>query len=178
MMKLLYIQDHLGLGGISTVVSIKQNWLVVNGYQVANLFTHHEPQPDIEKLYNPQIKIHSISLAQRQAILSIPVVGRIVWFIYFRIQFLKMLFKINPDIIISTHQNLEPTSVILATFWKKRILEFHISGTRKATDIRTWMLYNIKFRFYQLVCLTEGDARDKKYFTGQGAIVIPNPKKK
>lgn len=178
MKKLLYIQDHLGLGGISTVVSIKQNWLVVNGYHVANLFTHHEPQPDIEKLYNPQIKIHSISLAQRQAILSIPVVGRIVWFIYFRIQFLKVLFKINPDIIISTHQNLEPTSVILATFWKRRILEFHISGTRKATDIRTWLLYNIKFRFYKLVCLTEGDARDKKYFTGQEAIVIPNPKKK
>lgn len=177
MKKLLYIQDHLGLGGISTVVSIKQNWLVENGFQVANLFTHHEPQPEIEKLYNPHIKNYSISLAKRQAVLSIPVVGRIVWFIYFRIQFLNILFRINPDIIISTHQNLEPTSVIMATFWKRRILEFHISGTKKATNLRTWMLYNIKFRFYQLVCLTEGDAHDKTVCTGQRAIVIPNPKK-
>lgn len=173
--RVLYIQDHLGLGGISTVSAAKQNWLVEHGYDVRNVFTHYTPRPEILALYDNRIRHYGISLALRNRVLSVPVIGRLVWFVYFRVVYLYMLFKINPDVIVSTHMNLEPTLVILFTFWKKRFLEFHISGIEECVSLQIWLRYHIKFSFYKIVCLTQGDADEKQCITGNKALVMPNP---
>lgn len=175
MKKILYIQDHLGLGGISTVSAAKQNWLVEHGYDVRNVFTHYTPRPEIQALYDNRIRHYGISLALRNRVLAFPVIGRLVWFVYFRVVYLYMLLKINPDVIVSTHMNLEPTLVILFTFWKKRFLEFHISGIEECVSLQIWLRYHIKFSFYKIVCLTQGDADEKQCITGNKALVMPNP---
>ena len=175
MQRVLYIQDHLGLGGISTVSAAKQNWLVEYGYDVRNVFTHYTPRPEIQALYDNRIRHYGISLALRNRVLAFPFVGRLVWFVYFRVVYLYMLLKINPDVIVSTHMNLEPTLVILFTFWKKRFLEFHISGIEECVSLQIWLRYHIKFSFYKIVCLTQGDADEKQRITGNKALVMPNP---
>ena len=174
-MRVLYIQDHLGLGGISTVSAAKQNWLVEHGYDVQNVFTHYTPRPVIQNLYDSRIRHHGISLALRNRVLSVPVIGRLVWFVYFRVVYLYMLLKINPDVIISTQQQLEPTSVVLLTFWKKRFLEFHGIRLGASPSFSEKLRYRIKFPFYRIVCLTQGDADEKMRVTGNNAIVMPNP---
>ena len=173
--RVLYIQDRMGLGGISTVTAAKQNWLVEHGYDVRNVFTHYSPQPEIQALYNHRIRHYSISLALRNRVLSVPVIGRLAWFVYFRVVYLLLLLRVNPDVIVSTHMNLEPTLVILLTFWKKRFLEFHISGVDECKSVKTWLRYHVKFPFYRIVCLTQGDADEKMRVTGNNAIVMPNP---
>lgn len=175
MKKLLYIQDHLGLGGISTVTAAKQNWLVKHGYDVCNLFTHYTHRQIIQDLYDSRIQDYGISLALRNRVLSVPVVGRFVWFVYFRLVYLFLLLKINPDVIVSTQQQLEPTSIILLTFWKQRFLEFHGIRINCKPSFREKLSYNIKFPFYKIVCLTQGDADEKFSITGKEALVIPNP---
>lgn len=175
MKKILYIQDHLGLGGISTVSAAKQNWLVEHGYDVRNVFTHYTPRPEILALYDNRIRHYGISLALRNRVLSVPVIGRLVWFVYFRVVYLYMLLKINPDVIVSTHQHLEPTSIVMLTFWKRRFLEFHISGIEECASLQIWLRYHIKFSFYKIVCLTQGDADEKQCITGNKALVMPNP---
>ena len=74
MKKILYIQDHLGLGGISTVSAAKQNWLVEHGYDVRNVFTHYTPRPEIQALYDNRIRHYGISLALRNRVLAFPVI--------------------------------------------------------------------------------------------------------
>lgn len=175
MKKILYIQDHLGLGGISTVSAAKQNWLVEHGYDVRNVFTHYTPRPEILALYDNRIRHYGISLALRNRMLAFPVIGRLVWFVYFRVVYLYMLLKINPDVIISTQQQLEPTSVVLLTFWKKRFLEFHGIRLGASPSFSEKLRYRIKFPFYRIVCLTQGDADEKMRVTGNNAIVMPNP---
>ncbi len=175
MKRVLYIQDHLGLGGISTVSAAKQNWLVEHGYDVRNVFTHYTPRPEILALYDNRIRHYGISLALRNRVLSVPVIGRLVWFVYFRVVYLYMLLKINPDVIVSTHQHLEPTSIVMLTFWKRRFLEFHISGIEECASLKIWLRYHIKFPFYKIMCLTQGDADEKMRVTGNNAIVMPNP---
>lgn len=177
-MKILYIQDHLGLGGISTVESIKENWLVEHGYDVANIFTHYEEVDSIKQRYDERIKMIGIPLEKRNRISEIPVVGRLLWYVYFRCVFICYLYRINPDVIISTHPNLEPVTVILFSFWKKRFLEHHISGELQGDRLRTWIIRRIKMPFYRQVCLTKGDAAEKEKYYCQKAIVMPNPCKK
>ena len=178
MKRLLYIQDHLGLGGISTVESIKENWLVEHGYDVANIFTHYEEVDSIKKRYDGKIKMKGIPLAKRNEISKIPFAGRLLWYVYFRCIFILYLYRINPDVIISTHPNLEPVTVIFFTFWKKRFLEHHISGKLQGGGLRTWIIRYIKMPFYRQVCLTEGDAIEKEVYYKRKAIVMPNPCKK
>lgn len=174
-MRILYIQDGLGLGGISMVTAAKQNWLVEHGYDVRNVFTHYTPRPEIQALYDNRIRHYGISLALRNRVLAFPVVGRLVWFVYFRVVYLYMLLKINPDVIVSTHQHLEPTSVVMFTFWEKRFLEFHGTLLNERLALRSWLRYHIKFPFYKIVCLTQGDAEEKQRITGNKSLVIPNP---
>lgn len=174
-MKLLYIQNNLGQGGISTVSATKQNFLVGKGYKVANVFTHFSPAPEIDNLYNNNITKFTISYTSRKNILSIPIIGRFVWSFYFRIAYLVILLKYNPEIIISTYDHLEPTSIIFLTFWKKRILEFHGMPLNEKISIADWWKYHVKYRFYTIVTLTEGDKKDKDRVSGCNAIVIPNP---
>ena len=174
-MRVLYIQDHLGLGGISTVSAAKQNWLVEHGYDVRNVFTHYTPRPEIQALYDNRIRHYGISLELRNRVLSIPLIGRLVWFVYFRLVYLFMLLRINPDVIVSTHQHLEPTSVVMFTFWEKRFLEFHGTLLNERLALRSWLRYHIKFPFYKIVCLTQGDAEEKQRITGNKSLVIPNP---
>lgn len=174
-MKLLYIQDHLGLGGISKVESTKENWLVKYDYKVTNLFTHYEDVPKIQKWYDSSINTIGISLELRQKTSAVPIIGRLLWYVYFRIAFIFHIYRINPDVIISTHPNLEPVTVILFTFWKKRFLEHHISGVLNGKGLRIWIIRNIKIHFYTQVCLTNGDAADKEAYYHQQAIVMPNP---
>lgn len=175
MQRVLYIQDHLGLGGISTVSAAKQNWLVKHGYDVRNVFTHYSPQPEIQVLYNHRIRHYSISFALRNRMLSVPVIGRLAWFVYFRVVYLLLLLRVNPDVIVSTHMNLEPTLVILLTFWKRRFLEFHGIRLGASPSFSEKLRYRIKFTFYRIVCLTQGDADEKMRVTGNNAIVMPNP---
>lgn len=175
MKKLLYIQDKLGLGGISTVTAAKQNWFVEHGYDVQNVFTHYTPHPEILSLYDCRIRHHGISLALRNRVLSIPLVGRLAWFVYFRLVYLFMLLRINPDVIVSTQQQLEPSSVVLFTFWKKRFLEFHGIRMNDKPSFSDALRYHIKFPFYKIVCLTRGDADEKQRITGNKALVMPNP---
>ena len=175
MKKILYIQDKLGLGGISTVSTAKQNWFVEHGYDVRNVFTHYTPRPEIQALYDIRIRHYGISLALRNRVLSIPLIGRLLWFVYFRVVYLFMLLRINPDVIIATHMHLEPTSVVMLTFWKKRFLEFHGTLLKERLALRSWLRYNIKFPFYKIVCLTQGDADEKQRITGNKALVMPNP---
>ena len=174
-MRVLYIQDHLGLGGISTVSAAKQNWLVEHGYDVRNVFTHYTPRPEILALYDNRIRHYGISLALRNRMLVFPVLGRLAWFVYFRVVYLFMLLRINPDVIVSTHQHLEPTSVVMFTFCKKRFLEFHGTLLNERLALRSWLRYHIKFPFYKIVCLTQGDAEEKYRVTGNKTLVIPNP---
>lgn len=175
MKKILYIQDGLGLGGISTVTSAKQNWLVEHGYDVRNVFTHYTPRPEIQALYNHRILHYGISLALRNRVLSVPVIGRLAWFVYFRVAYLLLLLRVNPDVIVSTHMHLEPTSIVILSFWKRRVLEFHGSILKERSTLREWFRYHLKFPFYNLVCLTQGDAEEKQRITGNKALVRPNP---
>lgn len=174
-MRILYIQDGLGLGGISTVSAAKQNWLVEHGYDVRNVFTHYTPRPVIQNLYDSRIRHHGISLALRNRVLALPVVGRLVWFVYFRLVYLFMLLRINPDVIVSTHQHLEPTSIVMLTFWKRRFLEFHGIRMNEKPLFSDAFRYHVKFPFYKIMCLTQGDADEKQRVTGNKALVMPNP---
>lgn len=175
MKKILYIQDHLGLGGITTVSASKQKYLVEHGYKVVNLFTHYTPAPDILSKYDERIKAVGIPLKRRERFLSVPVLGRIVWYIYFRVLFIVHILRYNPKFIVSTHQNLEPLTVVAATFWKRRFLEFHISGVDIAKSTIDRIRFKFKLRFYTLVSLTNGDAEDKYSALSQKTIVISNP---
>lgn len=166
MKKILYIQDGLGLGGISMVTSTKQNWLMKHGYDVRNVFTHYTPRPEIQALYDNRIRHYGISLALRNRVLAFPVIGRLVWFVYFRVVYLYMLIKINPDVIVSTHMHLEPTSMVILSFWKRRILEFHGTILKEKKTLSDWFRYHLKFHFYKIVCLTQGDAEEKQRITG------------
>ena len=175
MKKILYIQDGLGLGGISMVTSTKQNWLMKHGYDVCNVFTHYTPRPEIQALYDNRIRHYGISLELRNRVLSIPLIGRLVWFVYFRLVYLFMLLRINPDVIVSTHMHLEPTSMVILSFWKRRVIEFHGTILKEKKTLSEWFRYHLKFHFYKIVCLTQGDADEKLRVTGNKTLVIPNP---
>ncbi len=175
MKKILYIQNNCNVGGISTVISAKANWLVSQGYGVSNLFTHYKQIKEVEALYSEGIKSYTIPLSLRNSVSRIPLVGRLLWFVYFRVAFVCEIIRINPDIIVSTYDHLEPTSVILLTFWKRRFLEFHGMRTHKAKSVGDWIKYKFRYRFYKLVCLTQDDAKEKLSVIGRKTIVIPNP---
>lgn len=178
MIRILYIQNRFGLGGINKVSSVKESWLAEHGYEVHNLNMLDEDVISPKGMYSPKIKQHGISKAKLNRLRYIPIVGRVLRYLYFRIKYIIVLLQVRPDIIVSTQPPLEPLSVIWLTFWKKRILEFHGWYNPKMEKDLTWRdkwYGKIKYRIYHIVCLTAREAQHMKALFGCQADCIPNP---
>ena len=177
-MKLLYIQDILEFGGINRISSVKQNYLINKNYEIINLCMADKKNNISDYKYDDKIKFKSLYTSDFDRFLSIPIIGRLIRFIYYRFNFLKILLQINPDIIITTRDYIEPLTIILLTFWKKRILEFHGSLTLSEIEnvsLNRRLRYLIKYRFYNLVTLTYEDKKIRESNFGGKYYVIPNP---
>lgn len=178
MKKILYIQSRFGFGGINKITSIKENYLAERGYEIHNLTVLDENCIPIEGMYSDKIIFHSINKSKLDNLLKKPVIGRILRYIYFRFSFFSILLQVNPDIIVSTQPTLEPLSIIVLTFWKKRILEFHgwYNG-KNIQDLNFRDKWNglVKFRFYKIVSLTKKEAAHIKQLTKNHSFHIPNP---
>lgn len=178
MKKLLYIQDSFGNGGINVVESIKENWLFDNGYDVCNLNVLNRHDFDGSFRYRDGIKKYYIENEYLDKLYAVPVVGPFLRFFYYRIKLIYLILKINPDIIIASRDELEPFTVVLCTFWKKRILEFHCAMLD--ADVSHYTLKKklravIKYRFYNIVSLTQKDQQIRKIALKQEIYYIPNP---
>ena len=178
MKRILYTQNYFGVGGINKITSVKANYFVNKGYEVHILCTLAREGVPSEGMYDDRVITHSIELERLNSFLRIPLVGRILRFVYSRFMHLKIILSVNPDIIVSTQQFLEPFSVVLLTFWKKRILEFHgwyndpqINSVR----LQDWLMFRFKFPFYKIVALTQQEAEKLQRLTGNSVIRIPNP---
>lgn len=177
MKKLLYIQDSFGSGGINVVESIKENYLSQHGYEVANLNVLNDRKFNGSYRYDDIIKKYYIENDVLERFYNIPIIGRLLRFFYFRLKLLFLILKINPEIIIASRDELEPFSVVLLTFWKKRILEFHCGFLDKGiTDypLKKKLRCKIKYRFYHLVSLTKQDQVTRSSILKQKVTVIPN----
>lgn len=180
MKRLLYIQDSFGTGGINVVESIKENWLYDHGYDVRNLNVLNNRAFDGSFRYKEGIKKYYIENAYLDKLYRVPMIGVFLRFFYFRIKLIFLLLKINPDIIIASRDELEPFTVVLCTFWKKRILEFHCGFLDSGIDnypLKKWLRCRIKYRFYHLVSLTKKDQELRTAAYKQNVFVIPNPLK-
>lgn len=178
MKRILYIQAKFGLGGINKITSVKANYLVNHGYEVYNLNAQDAEALPPQGMYDEKIKMYSIPIERVNRFLSIPLLGHFLRFISYRYQLLKVIFKVNPDIIIANMPRLEPVLVIWLSFWKKRILEFHGWYTNPKTTKIPWkdrMYYSLTSPFYQIVALTKGEADKMKRLTGCNSLYIPNP---
>ena len=178
MKKILYIQSRFGFGGINKIISIKENYLAERGYEIHNLTVLDENCIPIEGMYSDKIIFHSINKSKLDNLLKKPVIGRILRYIYFRFSFFSILQQVNPDIIVSTQPTLEPLSIIVLTFWKKRILEFH--GWYNGKNIQDLIFRDkwyglVKFRFYKIVSLTKKEADHLYRLVHNKALVIHNP---
>lgn len=177
-MRLLYIQCNFGLGGINRITSVKENYLVNHGFEVHNLNAQDQKGLPSEGMYDEKIMMHSISLAKLNHFLTIPFVGRLFRFVYYRWQLLRIIFSVNPDVIIVNMPKLEPVSVVWLSFWKRRVLEFHGWYNHPQVVRLPWkerFYYFLTSPFYQLVALTKGEADKLKMLTGCDARYIPNP---
>jgi glycosyltransferase involved in cell wall biosynthesis len=178
MKRILYTQNYFGVGGINKITSVKANYFVNHGYEVHVLCTLDKEGVPVEGMWDKRIILHRIEQKRLDSLLRIPLIGRILRFVYARILHLYILFKVNPDIIVSTQQYLEPLTVVLLTFWKKRILEFHgwyndPEITSASTKDR--LMFRFKFPFYKIVALSEREAQKLHQLTGRQVMVIPNP---
>lgn len=174
MKKILYIQNAFSFGGINRVTSIKENYLARHGFEVHNFNVLNDDKVKA-KFYDEQIHFHYIEESFLKKLLSIKIIGAFLRFVYFRYKYLTTYLQINPTYTIVTYENLEPFSIVLLTFWKKRIFELHGVQFDNKKNLRNWFRYNIKFKFYKLVVLTERDKEIKEKQTGNLCYVIPNP---
>ncbi len=176
-MRILYIQNNFGFGGINKITSVKENWLVNHGHEVHNLNMLRGYGVSPEGYYSEKIHFHDIKVSTLNKLNSVPIVGRLLRFFYLRMRSLVYLVKIRPDIIVSTQPPLEPLSIILFTFWKKRILEFHgwYNAIEKKDLLRRDKWYGkTRYKIYHIVCLTEREAKHLHDLFGCKAQVIPN----
>ena len=180
MERLLYIQDSFGTGGINVVESIKENWFHDHGYDVFNLNVLNNLAFDGSFRYREGIKKYYIERDYLDKLYHIPVIGVFLRFFYYRIKLIYLILKINPDIIIASRDELEPFTVVLCTFWKKRVLEFHLGFLDNCVDdypLKKRLRCKIKYRFYNIVSLTKKDQELRTAAYGQKIFVIPNPLK-
>ncbi|MDO5571249.1 MAG: glycosyltransferase family 4 protein [Bacteroidales bacterium] len=178
-MKILYIQDWFGFGGINRVTSCKENYLVNHGYEIHNLCMDDRHGIISDYKYDNKIIFHSLFKDDYDKYLKIPLIGRIIRFIKFRFDFIKLILKIKPNIIVTVRDYIEPFTVILFTFNIKRILEYHCayleSDISLIGKIKKWFKINIKLRFYNIVSLTEKDKTKRQLIYKQKIYSIPNP---
>lgn len=177
-MKILYIQSNFGQGGINRITSIKENYLQEHGFEVHNLNVLDDDNPTFRQLYNCGITMHSIPSKRLEKLYAVPIIGRILRFIYSRFSILWYLSTINPHIIVVNMLGLEPPLVLWLTFWKKRILEFHgwFNG-RSESELRKNEIKAFKtiFPFYNIIGLTEREALHIQNLSGKQVSYIPNP---
>lgn len=177
-MRTLYIQSKFGLGGINRITAVKENYLVNHGFEVHNLNAQHQDCLLPKGIYDEKIIMHYISLDRLNQLMTIPVLGHLLRFIYYRYALLKVIYQVNPDIIVANMPRLEPVLVVWLSFWKKRILEFHGWYNHPNTTKISWKersYYTLTAPFYQLVALTKGEADKLKRLTGCNSLYIPNP---
>ena len=174
-MRILYLQNMFGQGGINKNTSIKENYLVAHGYEVHHLNVYEDGGVPKELLYSDKIQFHAISGTTVQKLVGIPVVGKLLRFLYYRIMLLWQILKIRPNLIVATMPYLEPLSVLLLTCSIKRVLEFQgwYVLTNKITGKNKWRA-RLEFPFYQMVCITEGESKHMFELTGRKSLHIPN----
>ena len=180
MKRLLYIQDSFGTGGINVVESIKENWLYDHGYDVRNLNVLNNRSFDGSFRYRDGIKKYFIEKDFLDKLYHVPMIGIFLRFFYYRFKLIFLILQINPDVIIASRDELEPFTVVLCTFWKKRILEFHCGFLDKGIDdypLKRRLRCKIKYRFYNIVSLTKKDQELRTAAYKQKVFVIPNPLK-
>lgn len=177
-MRILYIQSKFGQGGINRITSIKENYLQVHGFEVHNLNVLDEDNPTFRQIYNCGITMHSIPSKRLEKLYAVPIIGRILRFIYFRFSILWYLITINPHIIVVNMLGLEPLFVLVLTFWKKRILEFHgwFNGRSKSElKENEKRAFKTIFPFYNIVALTKREAQHIQDLSEKKVLYIPNP---
>ncbi len=176
-MRLLYVQDKFGYGGINRTTSVKASWLANHGYDVHNLCILDSEGWAPDGMYDEKIQLHSIDKEKIDRWLSMPIIGYVIRFVCFRWKYFCTLIKINPDIIIVTQPILEPFLVVLLTCWKKRIMEFHGWYCHPKAKPIWWerMQFKYKYPFYHIVALTTGEAEKMRTLTGLPCDNIPNP---
>lgn len=178
MKRILYTLSCFSYGGINKITSVKSNYFVNQGNEVHVLCTLASPDLPGESLYDKRVIIHRIDQNRLDSFLRIPIIGRLLRFFYSRIKHLRVLLSVNPDVIVSTEQYLEPFSVVLLTFWKKRVLEFHgwYNNPKEVhVSLKDRMMFRFKFPFYKMVALTQKEAEKLGRLTGNRVMSIPNP---
>ncbi|MDY6207020.1 MAG: glycosyltransferase [Prevotella sp.] len=176
--RILYVQDKFGLGGINRITSVKENYFVSHQYEVHNFCCLDEGSILSKERYDKRIIFHTIRKQKLDELYNIPLVGRLCRYLYFRIKFLIILYRINPDIIIVTQPFLEPLLVVVMSFWKKRILEFH--GWYNGKDIshikiKERIISRYKLKFYNVVSLSKREAEHVYNITKNHSLYIHNP---
>jgi len=176
-MRILYLQDKFDVGGINRITSVKENYLAEHGFEVHNLNTAEELIIPKESMYSDKIHFHYIYKEKRDRLLAVPIIGRLLQYIYLRFCFLKVYCKVRPDIIVSTMPTLEPLAVIYLTIWIKRIIEFQglYCGTRIGQLSRLGKWYSLtKYRICRIVSLTSREAKHVEELTGCHSLYVNN----
>lgn len=148
-----------------------------HGCEVYNLNILDEECVSPKGMYSDKIHLYGIKKKKLEQLYAFPFIGRFLRFLYFRIKYISILLRIRPDIIVSTQPTLEPLSVVVLTFWIKRILELHGWYNVHAKKDLLWRdkWYGMtKYRIYHIVCLTQREATHLKGLFGCKAGVIPN----
>ncbi len=177
MKTILYIINTYGFGGLNRVIAEKANYFTSKGYHVHILCVDNQKEIDIKSIYDERIPHHVLDRNTLDKYLAIPLIGRLIRFIYYRIFLLKILFSVNPDVVIATLPMIEPTSVVWLTFWKKRIMEFHgfWDYPKYKITLKAKIQFRLKYGFYKLIALTKREAGMVSKITGHPVDVIPNP---
>lgn len=177
MKKVLYIKSRFGLGGINKIVSVKENYLVNHGYEIHNLSSLAQELVSPKGMYDDKIVQHFIQLDDLNRLRSIPIIGIFMRYFYYRWKMISIIMRINPDVIIVTEPLLEPLSVILLSFGKKRIMELHgwYNNPDRSFTLRDKLTFKLKFPFYQIVVLTDGEVKRIRKISNNDAIFISNP---
>lgn len=177
--RILYIQDWFGFGGINRVTACKENYLVQHGYEVHNLCMDNRADRSSDYPYDARIRFHAIEKADSDRLLAIPLIGRLLRYVWFRYRFIRLLFQIRPALIVTVRDYIEPLSVLLCTCRMKRILEFHcaeLPGNYQRAPLAVKLRKRLRYRCYHLVSLTERDRELRERLFGTGCSdAIPNP---
>lgn len=174
-MKILYLQNRFGTGGINRITSVKENYLVSKGIEIHNLNVLDEACVPQEGMYSDKIIFHSIRMSRLRSLSSIPLLGRILRFFYFRIKLLAFYREIKPDIIVCTMPRLEPMSILWLTKCIARVQEFHgwYNNTKTLSSSEEKEMRN-RMKYYQMVALTKREANHIQQLLRQECLHIPN----
>lgn len=174
-MKILYLQDKFGTGGINKITSVKENYLVDKGFDIHNLNVLDKECVPRKGLYSEKINFHSISIDRLTRLRNIPVIGRILRFVYLCFRLLKLYREIRPDIIVSTMPRLEPMLVVWLTNHIARIQEFHgWYNSVNQLSLSEEKEMQRRMKYYHLVALTQREANHIEQLLHHKCLNIPN----